>query len=176
MNKPVLWATLAALALWSSTPVTAQYSGQAGGMDPSGNATFGGGNASSGDFGIYAAGLRLFNAQKYDEAIPFFEKVLEGEPQNVKILEKLGYSQLMTGDYPGALGSLQKALSVDEDNKRVHQDLGEVYLATHDRASADIQMAALNQLCPSGCDEKDALAKAIADAGPPPAPAASAAH
>ena len=176
MKKRMLWATLTAIALWSSTSAIAQYSGQAGGMDPSGNATFGGGNASSGDFAIYAAGLRLFDAQKYDEAIPYFEKVLEGEPSNVKILEKLGYSQMKTGDDSGALASLQKALSIDEDNRLVHRDLGEVYLATRDRASADIQMAALNQLCPSGCDEKDALASAIADAGPSPAPAAPVAH
>ncbi|HEY2035257.1 MAG TPA: tetratricopeptide repeat protein [Rhizomicrobium sp.] len=176
MKKPILWwAAIAAVLLWSSVPGMAQYSGQAGGMDPSGNSTFGGGNSSSGDFAIYASALRLLHAEKYDEAIPYLEKVLEGRPRSVDILEKLGFAQTKTGDYPAALASLQKADSIDPDNKRVHQDLGELYLATHDRASADTQMAALNQLCPSGCDEKDALAKAIADAGPP-SPATPIAH
>lgn len=169
MKKPTLWAAAAAILLWSSTQGMAQYSGQAGGMDPSGNASFGGGNSASGDFQIYATALRLLHAQKYDDAIPYLEKVREGRPRSVDILEKLGFAQMMTGDYPGAIASLQKALSIDEDNRLVHQDLGEVYLATHDRASADMQMAALNQLCPTGCDEKDALSKAMADAGTPAA-------
>jgi predicted Zn-dependent protease len=175
MKKSALCAAVAAIIISSSTPGIAGYSGQAGGMDPSGNSTFGGGNASSGDFAIYAAALRLLHAQKYEEAIPYLEKMVDGHPRSPKYLERLGFAQMMNRDYYSAQASLQRALSIDPDNKLAHQDLGQVYLAMHDRASADAQMAALNQLCPGGCDEKDALAKAIADSGPAPA-ATTASH
>jgi tetratricopeptide (TPR) repeat protein len=173
MKKPVQWAAIATVTLLFSTPGMAQYSGQAGGMNPSGNATFGGGNAANGSFDNYAMALRLIHAQRYDDAIPYLEEMLKDHPRSVDTLEKLGYTHLMIGDYPAAQAFLQKALSIDSDDKRAHRDLGEVYLATHDRASADAQMAALNQLCTDGCDEKDELAKAIADAGTPPASTAA---
>lgn len=171
MKKPVLWATVSAFALWLSTPGAAQYSGQAGGMDPSGNATFGGGNVSNGNFDNYATALRLIHAQRYGDAIPYLELMLKDHPRSADTLEKLGYTHFMIGEYPAAQAFLEKALSIDSDNTRAHRDLGEVFLAMHDRPSADAQMTALNQLCADGCDEKDELAKAIADAGSSTAPA-----
>jgi predicted Zn-dependent protease len=69
----------------------------------------------------------------------------------------------MAGDLPDALANLQKALVIDPDHRGAHQHLGELYLAMHEPTSADAQMAELNRLCPDGCDEKDALTKAISD-------------
>ena len=80
-----------------------------------------------------------------------------------KDLRFLGYTHRMLGDYPGSLDFYQKALAIDPDHKGAHEYLGELYLMMHDSGSANTQLAELTRLCPDGCDEKDALTKAMAD-------------
>jgi len=55
--------------------------------------------------------------------------------------------------------------------------LGELYLQMNDLASAQGELTTLASLCPSGCDERDVLTKAIAAYAPPAgaAPVAAAA-
>ena len=67
------------------------------------------------------------------------------------------------GQYGTSLDYLQKALANDPDHKAAHQYLGEDYLAMHNVTAASAQLAELARICPGGCDEKDALTKAIAD-------------
>jgi predicted Zn-dependent protease len=62
-----------------------------------------------------------------------------------------------------ALDYLQKAIANDPGHRAAHQFLGEDYLAMHNMNAANAQLAELTRICPSGCDEKEALGKAIAD-------------
>jgi len=59
-----------------------------------------------------------------------------------------------------------KALDFDPNHKSAREYLGELYVITGDMAKAREQLAMLEKLCPSGCEELDDLRKAIA-AGPP---------
>jgi len=79
------------------------------------------------------------------------------------VLNYLGYTHRMLGDYPGSLDFYQRALAINPDHKGAHEYLGELYLMIHDSASAEGQLAELTRLCPDGCEEKDVLTKAIAD-------------
>jgi tetratricopeptide (TPR) repeat protein len=163
MRKSIFLAAAVVIALCASSPVLAQANGQAGGVNPAGNSGFGGGNATSSIFTDYAVALRLMHQGNYADAIPYLDHALIGRPHSADILTNLGYSHFMTDDPSTALADYQKALATDPDHKRAHQHLGELYLALHDTASAQAQLAELTRVCPSGCDEKDALTKAIAD-------------
>jgi tetratricopeptide (TPR) repeat protein len=80
----------------------------------------------------------------------------------------------MVGDYDMSLGYYNRALAIDPNHKGVHEYLGELYLQMHNLPSAQAELTTLASLCPSGCDERDMLTKAIA-AYVPPAGAAPAA-
>jgi lipoprotein NlpI len=75
-----------------------------------------------------------------------------------------------------SLDYYQRALAIDPNHKGVHEYLGELYLQMHDMASAQKEQTTLASLCPSGCDERETLDKAVAayaQVAPPVANAAS---
>jgi cytochrome c-type biogenesis protein CcmH/NrfG len=54
-----------------------------------------------------------------------------------------------------------KALELQPGHKAAHEYLGELYVETGDTAKASEQLASLQKLCPSGCEELEDLQKAI---------------
>jgi len=174
MRKTIFMAAAAVLGL--SGPVLAM-----GGMGGGGMGGYGGGGGMGGSAGFddYATAVRLIHHEKYADAIPYLNRALQQKPNNADVLNYLGYTHRMLGDYPGSLDFYQRALARDPDHKGAHEYLGELYLKTHQLGQARAQLDELTRLCPSDCDEKDALTKAISDyetaANAPAAPAASAA-
>lgn len=172
-----------AFALLSTLPIPAFAMGGGGGFS-------GGGNYSNfGKFGStdeYATGKRLIRHERYADAIPHLNAALQKKPHDADVANYLGLAhrkvgETMTGDeqaqeFDASLRFYQYALQFDPDHKGVHEYLGELYLDMHDPASANQELAKLASLCPSGCDEHDTLAQAIAKTGPaaPSAPAAPA--
>ena len=92
---------------------------------------------------------------------------LANKPNSADVLNYLGYTHRMLGDYPSSLDFYKRALAIDPQHKGVHEYLGELYLQMHDMASAQAELTTLAGLCPSGCDERDMLTKAIAAYVPP---------
>lgn len=109
----------------------------------------------------YSAALKLIHQERYADAMPYLDKAVAQHPHNADILNYLGYTHRMVGDYPGSLAWYQKALAEDPDHKGAHEYLGELYLNMRDVASARAQLAELARLCPDNCDERDALTKSI---------------
>ena len=124
---------------------------------------YGGMGGMTGSSDDYGTAVRLIHRQQYADAVPYLNRALQDRPHSANVLNYLGYTHRMLGDYPGSLDFYQKALAIDPDHKGAHEYLGELYLMMHDSASADGQLAELTRLCPDGCDEKDVLTKAIAD-------------
>ena len=122
---------------------------------------YGGGMTGSG-FDDYSTAVRLIHHEKYAEAVPYLNRALQARP-NADVLNYLGYTHRMLGDYPGSLDFYQRALARDPDHKGAHEYLGELYLKMNQLANANAQLAELTRLCPGGCEEKDVLMKAIAD-------------
>jgi tetratricopeptide (TPR) repeat protein len=177
MRRIVLVAASAA-ALFAG----AQYAAAMGG---GGGGGYGGGgfsNHPAATFDDYSQAKRLINHQQYAEAIPHLEAALQRHPHDADILNYLGYTHRMVGmtyadagrdgEFKVSLLYYQQALAIDPNHKGVHEYLGELYLQMHDMASAQKEMDTLATLCPSGCDERDTLAKAMAAAVPAAAPAA----
>jgi tetratricopeptide (TPR) repeat protein len=147
-----------------------------GGMGGGGMGGYGGGNARSSGFDEYATAVRLIHHEKYAEAVPYLNRALQEKPNNADVLNYLGYTHRMLGDYSGSLDFYTRALARDPDHKGAHEYLGELYLKMNQLASARGELDQLTRLCPDGCEEKDVLTKAITDyqlaAATPAAPAA----
>jgi len=120
----------------------------------------------------YDIAKRLLRHQQYAEAIPHLQFALADKPQDADILNELGLAKRMVGDYDGSLYYYQRALAIEAGNKDTHEGIGELDLAKSDLASAQSELATLATLCPNGCDERDALSKAIANYKPGAPPAA----
>ena len=114
----------------------------------------------------YTIAVRLIRHKQYADAIPHLQMALADKPHDADILNYLGYTKRMVGEYDASLDYYQRALQIDPSHKGVHEYLGELYLQKNDLASAQKELATLATLCPSGCDEKDVLTKAIADYKP----------
>ncbi|HUJ48084.1 MAG TPA: tetratricopeptide repeat protein [Rhizomicrobium sp.] len=164
---------VAAVALGLASPALGMGGGGGGGMGGYG----GGSMPMSSGFDDYTTALRLIHHEKYDEAIPYLQRALEEKPNSADVLNYLGYTNRMVGNYPVSLDFYQRALARNPDHKGAHEYLGELYLKMHQLASARDQLAELTRLCPDDCDEKDVLTKSISDyetaAAAPTAPAAA---
>jgi cytochrome c-type biogenesis protein CcmH/NrfG len=168
MMRKILLATVVATSV---TLLTAPSFSMGGGGGGGGGGSYGGGGfgASSGSasFDDYTVAVRLIKHEKYSEAIPHLELALANKPHSADILNYLGYTHRMLGDYPSSLDFYKRALAIDPDHKGVHEYLGELYLQMHDMTSAQAELTTLAGLCPSGCDERDMLTKSIAAYVPP---------
>jgi tetratricopeptide (TPR) repeat protein len=111
----------------------------------------------------YSTAIRLIHHEKYSDALPYLDRALAEKPNNADVLNYLGYTHRMLGDYPASLDFYQRALTRDPDHKGAHEYLGELYLKMHQLDQAKGQLTELTRLCPDSCDEKDVLTKAIGD-------------
>jgi Flp pilus assembly protein TadD len=114
----------------------------------------------------YDIALHLLRHKQYAEAISHLESALADKPGDADILNSLGYAKRMVGDYDGSLYYYQRALAFAPSHVGVHENLGEFYLAKDDLASARKELETLTTLCPSGCEERETLAAAIANYKP----------
>ncbi len=122
----------------------------------------------------YAMAVRFIRHKQYTEAISHLESALADKPHDADILNYLGLAKRMIGDYDSSTYYSERALAFDANHKGAHENLGETDLAKNDSASAQKELAMLVTLCPSGCDERAALTKAIADYKPSASPGAAA--
>ena len=78
----------------------------------------------------FLLGWGLRRLERFQEAKMAFEKAkeCEGDDENADTLNELAICQMETGDFEGAVNSLNDALSMDVDNVKVVSNLGEVYL------------------------------------------------
>lgn len=127
-----------------------------------------------------AAGAALVKQQKYGEAIPHLEAAAKKRRGDSSALIYLGFAHRMlattfsgeeqAAEFGKALDSYKQALAIDADNKLLHEYLGKLYLLTRQYGMASDELATLERLCPSGCNEREALTQAVAANPPPPKP------
>jgi tetratricopeptide (TPR) repeat protein len=124
---------------------------------------YGSGLHSSSGFDDYSTAIRLIHHEQYLDAVPYLNRALQEKPGNADVLNYLGYTHRMLGDYPGSLDFYQQALAHNPDHRGAHEYLGELYLRMNRLSDARGELAELTRLCSDGCEEKDVLTKAIAD-------------
>jgi tetratricopeptide (TPR) repeat protein len=157
MRRAIMIAAIVSLAPLSAL---ASMSGGYGGG-------YGGGNGAGGSLSAIGreeaeTALRLIEKEDYADAIPHLKRALSVMQGNADILNYLGFTERMVGNYPDSLDYYQRALARNPDHKGAHEYLGELYLAMHQPDQARLQLAELDRLCPDGCTEKATLTQAIA--------------
>lgn len=98
---------------------------------------------------------------QFSKAIETLKSVVSDDPDNADAWNMLGFSYRNIGDADNAWDAYERALAINPEHKGAHEYVGEWYLLQGDLASAQAQLAKLEALCPSGCDERDALAESI---------------
>jgi tetratricopeptide (TPR) repeat protein len=157
MRRSIL-CVAAVIALTAPASVFAMGGGGGGMGGGYGGSPMGGGMG----FDDYTMAIRLIHREKYADAVPYLDRALMQKPNSADVLNYLGFTHRMLGDYPGSLDYYQRALARDPDHKGAHEYLGELYLNMHQLGSARGQLAELTRLCPNDCDERDTLTKSIA--------------
>ena len=106
--------------------------------------------------------VRDLKEGKIADAIPYLERAHNEQPHSADIMNLLGSTYRLLGNYPMAVAWYKNALVEDPDHKHARANLGELYLEVNDVSSAQSQLAELGRICPDGCDDRNALSKAIA--------------
>jgi tetratricopeptide (TPR) repeat protein len=89
--------------------------------------------------------------------------------QHADVYNLLGFSFRKTGDIKQAATFYLKALDFDANHKGALEYQGEMFVELGQVDKAKANLAKLVTLCPTGCEEREDLEKAIANAGPPAA-------
>jgi tetratricopeptide (TPR) repeat protein len=99
-------------------------------------------------------------AQDYAAALAELGDLAE-DTQQADVYNLLGFTLRKTGDFKTSLTYYTKALELQPDHKAAREYLGELYVQTGNMEKAKEQLAILTRLCPSGCEEREDLQKAI---------------
>jgi tetratricopeptide (TPR) repeat protein len=84
--------------------------------------------------------------------------------EHADVFNLLGFSLRKTGDYKNALVYYEKALELDAYHLGAHEYIGELFVETNQIEKAKYHLEILVRLCPTGCEEREDLEKAIAAA------------
>lgn len=117
-------------------------------------------NMTSADAPDLSGPREKIKAKNYAGAIEDLKKIADSS-QHADVYNLLGFSLRKNGDFKTALTYYTKALEFDPNHKAAREYLGELYVETGNLAKAKEQLAALAKLCPSGCEEREDLQKAI---------------
>lgn len=99
-------------------------------------------------------------AKDYKAAIAELRGLAE-DNQDADVYNLLGFSLRKSGDFQTSLTYYNKALQLQPNFKPAREYLGELYLDMGDLKNAKIQLATLENLCPTGCEERTDLQEAI---------------
>jgi tetratricopeptide (TPR) repeat protein len=99
-------------------------------------------------------------ANDYAAALAELRDLAE-DTQQADVYNLLGFTLRKTGDFKTSLTYYTKALEMQPDHKGAREYLGELYVETGNIEKAKEQLAILAKLCPSGCEEREDLQKAI---------------
>src|ERR1700756_2096895 len=99
-------------------------------------------------------------AKDYAAALAELRDLAE-DTQQADVYNLLGFTLRKTGDFKTSLTYYTKALELQPDHKAAREYLGELYVETGKMEKAKKQLAILAKLCPSGCEEREDLQKAI---------------
>lgn len=109
------------------------------------------------------AGARaMIAAQNWSGAKAALGKLIDSGVEQADVYNLMGYVTRQLGDYRMSLTFYNKALDFDPDHRAAREYLGELYVLSGDLAKANEQLTVLKRLCPSGCEEREDLEKAIA--------------
>lgn len=82
-----------------------------------------------------APGIQLFDSQRFDEALAFFETYAAGHPKSAAALFYLGRIHLEKKDGKNAADRLERAVTLDRENSDLHRWLARAYAVAASQAN-----------------------------------------
>lgn len=110
----------------------------------------------------YARAEKAIDAKDWPRAIDLLTKVVARDDKNADAYNNLGYAERQRGNLEIAFKHYDRALSLNPKHTGVREYLGEAYLMVGNLPKAEEQLAALDKLCSSSCDEYRELKEKIA--------------
>lgn len=101
-------------------------------------------------------------AERYPAALATLQRLGRLQPDDADVFNLLGFVTRKTGDLDRSLVYYDRALRLDPDHIGAHEYRAELMLLLGDRAAAEAHLAALQRLCPEGCEELDELQALLA--------------
>jgi Flp pilus assembly protein TadD len=154
-RRRTILTAIVMLLLGSGLPATVLADGGGGG-DERPNVT-----RSKPDDPDYTAGVRAIKANRFAEAIPMLQRVVDRDNQNADAYNWLAYATRRNGDPAAALPLYEKALAINPNHRGAHEYMGEAYLMLGNLAKAREHLARLDSLCMLGCSEYRDLKRAV---------------
>jgi predicted Zn-dependent protease len=115
-------------------------------------------NQHTSDNQLYQSGHDLALAGRYQEALDILGDVKHPDSMT---LTMIGYATRKLGDYDGGLAYYQKALTLDPNNVNTHEYLGEAYAEKGKTDLAKVELAKVEAVCGTACEQYVDLASAI---------------
>lgn len=107
----------------------------------------------------------MIKAKDFKAAIDALTPMLD-TTQHADIYNLLGFAHRKSGDLKSAATFYAKALDFDPEHKGALEYQGEMFVQLGEIDRAQANLARLVKLCPSGCEEREDLEMAIAQAKP----------
>jgi tetratricopeptide (TPR) repeat protein len=104
----------------------------------------------------------LIDKKDWGSAITSLEKFVKANPNNADGFNLLGYSLRHNRRYPEAIFNYKEALRIDPNHRGAHEYLGQAYVQTKQLDKAKEQLASLETICGTQCEEYVDLKKSIA--------------
>jgi tetratricopeptide (TPR) repeat protein len=111
----------------------------------------------------YEEAVNHIEAERYAEAVPLLEQVVQLDADNADAWNYLGFAYRNLERFDDAFAAYNQALLIDPDHDGANEYLGELYLMTGDLDSAEQQLQVLDDNCSFSCDEYNELKDAIAE-------------
>jgi len=115
-------------------------------------------NQHSSDNQLYRSGHDLALAGRYQEALDILGDVRKPDSMT---LTMIGYATRKLGNYDEGLAYYQQALALDPDNINTHEYLGEAYAEKGRIELAKAELAKVEAVCGTTCEQYVDLAEAI---------------
>ena len=109
-----------------------------------------------------AESVRILETEEYCQALPILEDLALALPENADVFNLLGYVYRKMDDLETSAAHYSRALTLDPNHLGALEYQGELFLKLGQTERAGRNLARLERLCPGGCDERTALAEAIA--------------
>jgi tetratricopeptide (TPR) repeat protein len=109
---------------------------------------------------LYQQGRALALSGRYEEALGALAAVQN--QHDSMVLTMIGYAKRKLGRFDEGMAYYQQALAIDPDNADTREYLGEAYVETGRMDLAKAELANVEALCGTECEQYQDLAEAIA--------------